>query len=229
VNDFGADVARWFVLSDSPPDRDVEWTDAGVEGAWRFVQRVWSAVEAYGRDAPQPDERPPPGADDGDALTVRRAAHRALAGVTADIEGFRFNVAVARCYELMNAIAKAKAPDDSALAWARGEALRLLVQMIAPFMPHLAEECWERLGQKGFVSTAPWPSPEAALVAENVVTLPVQVNGKRRGEIQVPKGSAEDDVRALALGHEQVAAFLKGLTVRKVIVVPDRIVNIVAG
>jgi leucyl-tRNA synthetase len=231
VGDFGADVARWFVLSDSPPDRDVEWTDSGVEGAWRFVQRVWSAVEAHGVKAPEPDDQAPPEALTGDILALRQAAHRGLKELTADIEGFRFNVAISRCYELMNVIArtKAEAKDEAALLWARGEALRLLTQMIAPFMPHLAEECWEKLGQKGFVSAAVWPSPDPALVAQLLVTLPVQINGKRRAEIQVAKGLAEDQVRALALGQEQVASFLAGLTVRKVIVVPDRIVNIVAG
>ncbi|MGE0046630.1 MAG: leucine--tRNA ligase [Hyphomonadaceae bacterium] len=229
VTDFGADVARWFVLSDSPPDRDVEWTDAGVEGAWRFVQRVWGAVEAHGGPAPKPNEAAPAGADQGEALALRQTVHRALKGVTADIDGFRFNVAVARAYELMNAIAKAKGANDPAHVWARGEALRLLVQMIAPFMPHLAEESWEALGQEGFVTAAAWPLPDPVLTAESVVTLPVQVNGKRRAEIAVAKGAAEDDVRAQALAHEGVAAFLSGLTVRKVIVVPDRIVNIVAG
>ncbi|MBI1186416.1 MAG: leucine--tRNA ligase [Alphaproteobacteria bacterium] len=229
VEDYGADVARWFVLSDSPPERDVEWTAGGVEGAWRFVQRVWAAVEAHGQPAPNAGETPPPGTDDGgEALALRQAAHRALKGVTGDIEGFRFNVAVARCYELMNTIAKAKAANDPAVMWARGEALTILVQCIAPFMPHLAEECWETLGQDGFVASAAWPAADPALTAETTVRLPVQVNGKRRAEIVAAKGLGEDEVKALALGHEQVAAFLKGLTVRKVIVVPDRIVNIVA-
>ncbi|NWG53562.1 MAG: leucine--tRNA ligase [Hydrogenophilaceae bacterium] len=229
VEDYGADVARWFVLSDSPPERDVEWTDAGVKGAWRFVQRVWDATVAHGQAAPKPGEAPPPGADQGEALALRQAAHRALAGITADIEDFRFNVAVARSYELMNAIGKAKAANDPAVQWARGEALRILAQCVAPFMPHLAEECWEALGQEGFIASAPWPAADPALVAEDTVTLPVQVNGKRRAEIVAAKGLGEAEVKALALAHEQVAGFLKGLTVRKVIVVPDRIVNIVAG
>jgi len=229
VEDYGADVARWFVLSDSPPERDVEWTAGGVEGAWRFVQRVWTAVDAHGQAAPKPGEAPPPGADSGEALSLRQTAHRALAGVTADIEGFRFNVAVARSYELMNTIAKAKGANDPAVMWARGEALRILVHCVGPFMPHLAEECWEALGQEGFLAAAVWPEADAGLTAETTVTLPVQVNGKRRAEIQVAKGLDEAQVREMALAHEQVSGFLAGLTVRKVIVVPDRIVNIVAG
>ncbi|MDX2237661.1 MAG: leucine--tRNA ligase [Hyphomonadaceae bacterium] len=229
VSDFGADVARWFVLSDSPPERDVEWTEAGVKGAWRFVQRVWSLVEAHGAPAPQPSETPPAEANQGAALALRQAAHRTLAAATDDIEGFRFNRTVARCYELANQIDKAKGANDAGTQWARGEALRLFVQILAPLMPHLAEECWETLGQTGFVAAAPWPSPDPALLHEDVVTLPVQVNGKRRAEISIAKGADEGAVRGAALEHPGVAAFLDGLTVRKVIVVPDRIVNIVAG
>ncbi len=227
VSDFGADVARWFVLSDSPPERDVEWTDAGVKGAWGFVGRVWSAVESHGRPAPAIGEQPPPGADQGAALELRQAAHRAVAAVGADIEGFRFNRAVARAYELVNAIRKHDGASDPALVWARGEALALLTQIVTPFMPHLAEECWQALGRTGFVTAAPWPEADPDLVEENTVTLPVQVNGKRRGEIAVPKGSPEAEVRAAALAAPGVAAFTDGKTVTKVVVVPDRIVNIV--
>jgi leucyl-tRNA synthetase len=226
VTDYGADVARWFVLSDSPPDRDVEWTDSGVQGSWRFVQRVWALVDEHGL-APKLRDAPPPGID-GEALALRQTAHRTVAGISDDIEHFRFNKAVARCYELVNAIAKLKG-EDAAAKFARGEALALLAQLLSPFMPHLAEEAWEKLGREGFVASAPWPVADPALAAQNVVTLPIQVNGKRRGEIQAAKGASEDEVKALALANEAVAAFLTGQTVRKVIVVPDRIVNIVAN
>ena len=227
IQDYGADVARWFVLSDSPPERDVEWTAGGVEGAWRFVQRVWTLAEAHGHPAPKPSDTPPPGSADGEAHALRQQAHRAIAHVTECIEGFRFNSAVARCYELVNGIAKLKG-DDAASVFARGEALRILAQLVAPFMPHLAEECWEKLGMAPFVATAPWPTADAALAAYSTVTLPIQVNGKRRGEIAVAKGAAEAEVREMALAHPDVAPFLAG-GVRKVIVVPDRIVNIVVG
>jgi leucyl-tRNA synthetase len=228
ITDFGADVARWFVLSDSPPERDVEWTASGVKGAWGFVQRVWTLTEAYGRAAPKPGAAAPEGANAGDALALRQMAHRAIQAVTEDIEHFRFNVAIARSYELANAIAKLKGDDEGAL-FARGEALRILAQLISPFMPHLAEECWEKLGQAPFVATTAWPNADPALAARTTVTLPIQVNGKRRGEIDAPKGAPEADVRELALRHPAVAQFLEGQTVRKVIVVPDRIVNIVAN
>ena len=228
VTDFGADVARWFVLSDSPPERDVEWTAAGVKGAWGFVQRVWTLVEAHGGRAPKPGNAAPAGADEGEALALRQMAHRAVQNVTDDIEHFRFNVAVARGYELVNAIAKLKGADEASV-FARGEALRILTQLISPFMPHLAEECWEKLGFEAFVATAPWPVADPRLVARTTVTLPIQVNGKKRAEIEAPKGAPEEQVRELALQHEAVTPFLKGVTVRKVIVVPDRIVNIVVS
>ncbi len=228
VKDFGADVARWFVLSDSPPERDVEWTASGVKGAWGFVQRVWSLMEAHSQPAPKPGAAPPGGADAGEALALRQLAHRAIQAVSGDIEHFRFNVAVARCYELVNAIAKSKDQSEAAV-FARGEALRILAQLIAPFMPHLAEECWEKLGFAPFAATAPWPEADPALAERNTVTLPIQVNGKKRGEIEAPKGAPEAEVRELALAHPVVAQFLAGQSVRKVIVVPNRIVNIVAG
>jgi len=226
VTDFGADVARWFVLSDSPPERDVEWTAAGVEGAWRFVQRVWSLVDGYGHPAPQMDATAPQTTPE--AYALRQLSHRTIAAISDDIEGFRFNVAVARSYELVNAIAKLKTADEGAI-FARGEALRILTQLIAPFMPHLAEECWERLGMAGLAAIAPWPQPDPALVARATVTLPIQVNGKKRGEIEAPMGAPEAEVRQRALAHPSVAQLLTGQTVRKVIVVPDRIVNIVVG
>lgn len=228
VKDFGADVARWFVLSDSPPERDVEWTAAGVKGAWGFVQRVWTLVEAHGRAAPKPGDAAPAGADEGEALALRQLAHRAVQSVTDDIENFRFNVAVARGYELVNAIARLKGADEASV-FARGEALRILTQLISPFMPHLAEECWEKLGFEPFVATAPWPVADPKLAARTTVTLPIQVNGKKRAEIEAPKGAPEEHVRELALQHAAVGPFLDGVTVRKVIVVPDRIVNIVAN
>jgi leucyl-tRNA synthetase len=226
VRDYGADVARWFVLSDSPPERDVQWTASGVEGAWRFVGRVWSAVDAYGAAAPGPDAPAPEGCVAGDALALRQLAHRSVTGVTDDIEGFRFNSAVAKLYALVAAIQKATG-EDPAMRHARGEALRLACQLIAPFMPHLAEECWERLGFPSFVSTTPWPQPDPRLVAKSEVTLPIQINGKRRGEIVAPVDMEAESVRALALAHPEVVKALDGKPVRNVVVVPNRIVNIV--
>jgi leucyl-tRNA synthetase len=224
VRDFGADVARWFVLSDSPPERDVEWTASGVEGAWRFVQRVWSAIEAHGAAPKLSDPAPE---TTGDALALRQTAHRTLAGVTDDIENFRFNRAVARLYELFNAVRKLDGNDAAAL-FARGEALRIGIQALSPFMPHLAEECWAALGQSGLVAAAAWPTADPALLAQDTVVLPVQINGKKRSEIVVAKGADQSVVEPIAMADETVQNFLKGQKVQKFILVADRIVNIVA-
>ena len=226
IESYGADAARWFVLSDSPPERDVEYTDSGVEGVWRFIQRLWTTVTSLPEGAPGPDSV---AADaQGDALDIRRAAHKALKSVTDSIEGFRFNSAVAQIHDLVNAVRKFEPSDEAGIA-AKAEALGILVRMIAPFIPHLAEECWATLGGEGLVIDAAWPEADPALLVEDTVTLPVQVNGKRRDQIDVAKGAAEDEVKALALTTDGVARATEGLTVRKVIVVPDRIVNIVAG
>jgi leucyl-tRNA synthetase len=228
IADYGADVARWFVLSDSPPERDVEWTQAGVEGAWRFVQKVWAIAEA----APQADDGP---ASSDEALELRRMAHRTIRDVTQGIEEFHFNVGIAKMNELANALRKAEASSAPGMATARREAIRILSQLIAPFAPHLAEECWARMGghssqKKGdMVATAPWPKADPAMLVSHTVTLPVQINGKRRGEITLPANADAAAVEAAAKADDAVKPHLAGLTVRKVIVVPGRIVNIVAS
>jgi len=222
---YGVDAARLFVMSDSPPERDVEWTNAGVEGSGRFVHRVWAEFDA------QP-EGPAPAFDPADAAAteLRKATHKLIGPVTDSIERFRFNTGVAKLYEFLNILKAYPAAGASAgLQAARAEALDVLARLIAPFTPHLAEACWERLGGEGMVVNAAWPKADPALAADNEVTLPVQINGKRRGEVVAPKGAASADVEALALADAGVSAHLAGLTVRKVIVVQDRIVNIVAN
>jgi leucyl-tRNA synthetase len=223
INDYGADVARWFVLSDSPPERDVEWTQEGCEGAWRFVQKMWSLAE----NAPDADGV---AGDGGDPLELRRLAHRTVRNVTAAIEGFRFNSAVAQLYELANALRKAEAAAACpGMASARREALKLLAQLAAPFAPHVAEECWRRLGGEGLVAAAPWPTPSPELLATPTLTLPVQINGKKRSEIIVSATADTAAIEAAALDDPAIRSFLTGLSVRKTIVVPGRIVNIVAS
>ncbi len=234
VADYGADVARWFVLSDSPPERDVEWSAGGVEGAWRFVQKVWSVVDALpSSDLLAAEGLAPLAAATeagGAALDVRKAAHRAIAAVTDGVESFRFNVAVAQIHEFASVLRKAESADSAAMRAARVEACGILARLIAPFMPHLAEECWARLGGDGLVCHAPWPEADAALLVEDTVLLPIQVNGKKRGELQAAKGAAlsVEDAEARARDVPGVARALEGKTVRKVIVVPDKIINIVA-
>ena len=217
---YGVDAGRLFVLSDSPPERDVQWTSGGVEGAWRFVNRVWAEFE----DLPANDD---PADNPETAAALRRATHKAIKAVTEGFEGFRFNSAIARLYEFVNTI---KAVDPMAAGTAaHREALSALARLVSPLVPHLAEECWEALGETGMVVDAPWPEYDPALAADDELTLPVQINGKRRGEIRVKPGAGEDEVREIALSDEAVVRHLEGATVRKVIVVKDRIVNIVAG
>jgi leucyl-tRNA synthetase len=222
IQAFGADTARWFVLSDSPPERDVEWTQSGAEGAARFVQRIWSIFDAL------PDSRAPePGADDA-SIALRKASHKAVAAIDKAINEFRFNSAVASIHEWVTALKKAEA-DTGSVTGARFEGASMLARCLTPFMPHLAESCWERLGGDGFVSAAAWPTPDPGLLEDDSVTMAVQVNGKRRGEITVSKMLAKDAVEAAAFAEPDVAAFLHGKVVKKTIVVPGRIVNIVVA
>ncbi len=222
IADYGADCARWFTLSDSPPERDFEWSEAGVRGAWSSIQKLWGLVEA----APATADGP---ADSGEPLDLRRLAHRTVRDVTQGIEKFHFNVSIARMNELGNALRKAEASTAPGMATARREALRLFSQIAAPFTPHLSEECWALLGGSGLVTTAKWPTPDPALLVSDTVTLPVQINGKRRTEITVSASADPASVEATAREDDTVKQHLGEMTVRKVIVVPGRIVNIVAS
>jgi leucyl-tRNA synthetase len=226
---YGADTARWFMLSDSPPDRDVIWSDERLQGASRFVQRVWRLVnESAAIAATAPKQRP---ASFGpDALMLRKAAHGALDKVSAGIEKLHFNVCLAHIREFSNALADllGRPEQPSAdLAWAVHEAAVILVQLISPMMPHLAEECWGVLGQKGLVSEANWPQIERDLLVEDTMTLPVQVNGKKRGEVTVASNAQDPEIEAAVLALDAVKQALGGKPSRKVIIVPQRIVNVV--
>ena len=222
ISQFGADVARWFVLSDSPPERDVEWTQSGVEGASRFAQRLWSVFDAL------PEDTSTAAGEDADSTALRKANHKAVAAIDKAIEEFRFNSAVATIHEWVTTLKKAESAGDTVLG-ARIEGASMLARCVTPFIPHLAEACWERLGQPAFVSSAPWPVADPALLADDEVTMAVQVNGKRRAEITVPKSMDKDSVEAVAKTHADVASFIEGKSVKKTIVVPGRIVNIVVA
>ncbi|THD74273.1 MAG: leucine--tRNA ligase [Phenylobacterium sp.] len=222
---YGVDAARLFVLSDSPPERDVQWTSGGVQGAWRFVNRVWEEFDSQPAEAPA-------AADGGDeaVLAIRRATHRTVKAVTEAIETFHFNSGIARLYEFLNLLKAhpAKGASPAVLA-ARHEGLSAFARLIGPFTPHLAEECWGRVGGRGMVVEADWPTYDPALTEDASRVLPVQVNGKRRGEITAPAGAEPADVEKIVLDDPEIARRLEGLTIRKVIVVKDRIVNIVAA
>ena len=221
IDSYGADTIRWFMLSDTPPERDVEWTDAGAEGCWRFVQRIHRLVTEV-------ENLPPPGTKienaEGAALELRRASHRAMAAVTEDLSALRFNRAVARVYELTNAISAADANVPGSV---RREALETLVLLIGPMMPHLAETAWLALGHDTLVAQTAWPKADAALVQADSVTIAVQINGKLRGTIDVARDANEEAVREAAFALDAVKRVLDGKTPRRVIVVPGRIVNIV--
>ena len=222
---YGVDAARLFVLSDSPPERDSIWSTSGVEGAWRFVNRVWAEFDAQPQKVVAADI-----AADPKAVALRVATHRTVKAVTEAVEGFRFNSGIARLYEFLNALKGAPADGASdALLAARAEALSAFARLVSPFTPHLAEEAWARIGGEGMVVSAPWPEFDAALTEDAVRVLPVQVNGKRRGEISAPAGAEPADVEKMVLDDPEIARRLEGLTIRKVIVVKDRIVNIVAS
>ncbi|MEM9100435.1 MAG: leucine--tRNA ligase, partial [Pseudomonadota bacterium] len=219
---YGADTARWFMLSDSPPERDVEWTAAGVEGAARFLQRVWRLANEIAKIGPV--DRPAEFSEA--ALTLRKAAHRTIQGVSDDIESFTFNKAVARLYELTNGISKlgSESADD---AFARREAMDVMARLMEPMVPHFAEEVWERLGHANPLVETAWPEAEPELLSDDVITLPVQVNGKKRAEISVPSEAAKEAIEEMALTDAAVQRFMEGKLPKKVIVVPGRIVNVV--
>ena len=226
IRDYGADTARWFMLSDSPPERDLEWTEAGVTGAWRFQQRLHRIATMALEQVP-PAGTPKPAQFSEAATQLRRAAHKTIAGLSADIEAFHFNKAVARLYELANSIDAAKVAGDDSAKWALREALEIFVRLIGPMTPHLAEEMWQALGHKSLLADSPWPLPEDALLVDDTVTVAVQLNGKLRGTVALPKDAPKEAAETAALALPDLVRGLEGRTPKRVIVVPNRIVNVV--
>jgi len=225
ISKYGADTARLFMLSDSPPERDMEWTESGVEGASRFLKRLFRMTgDAGSTDSGATLPADGPGAD------LVRATHRAIDAMTGDIENFRFNKAVAQLYTLANAIGEAKgngAGDDAGLGAARRFAIETLTRLIYPMAPHIAEEMWQRLGHETMLAMTTWPEADPALVTEDSVEIGVQVNGKLRDTVSLPRDAAEEDARAAALASSGVIRYLDGREPRKVIVVRNRIINVV--
>ena len=221
IERYGADVARLFMLSDSPPARDLDWTEAGVDGAWRYLNRLWRLVD----DAP---DAPANAGTGPEAEALRNFTHKTVDAITGDLERFHFNRAVARVRELTNALADALPASGPAMAAAYREGIETAVRLIAPMAPHLAESCWRRLGGRGLLADQPWPDADPARLVEDIVVLPVQVNGKLRGRLEVARGSEAADVEAAALALSGVQRQLEGKSPRRVVVVPDKIVNVVA-
>ena len=225
IGTYGADAARLFMLSDSPPERDLEWTEAGIDGAWRYINRLWRMITEA------PVELPPAGSAKPDSLgtkadATRRMVHKTIAGVSEDLEKFRFNKAVARVRELSNALAELDGKGEGE-AWVLREGFEIIVRLIGPMMPHLGEELWARLGHTTLLVDQPWPQADAALVVEDSVTMAVQVNGKLRATLELPRDMAKDAAEQAALADPNVQRALEGKPVRKVIVVPNRVINVV--
>ncbi len=225
IEAYGADTARLFMLSDSPPERDLEWTDQGIDGAWRYINRLWRLVDerrlelpAAGGAAGDPENEA--------GRELKRLTHRSIANVTTEIDRLHFNKAVALVRELSNAIEVFEVAGEDDRHVLR-EALEVLVLLIGPMLPHLAEELWQRLGKKVILADTPWPVADPAWLAAASVTIAVQVNGKKRAAIAIPAGSDKTTVEAAALADEAVKRAIDGQPVRRVVVVPDRIVNVV--
>jgi len=236
VTTYGADTARWFMLSDSPPERDVQWTESGIEGASRFLQRIWRLVNDAALSFETGVSNSVDSTNDTELLGLRKTIHRAVARVGEDIENLRFNRAVAQIYELTNALGKWTNADTAGAVFGTTqhhavlrEGTESLVQMIAPMMPHLSEACWEALGRSkdGMVADAPWPEVDPALLVDSTIVVPVQINGKRRGEVTLPKGAERELVEREVLSLEAVRRMLDGKPPKKLVIVPDRIVNVV--
>ena len=223
IQRYGADTARWFMLSDSPPERDVQWTEAGVEGAWRFVQRIWRLVHQIAEDNKSCNSAKPGSAP---AMVFYKAAHVSLNHVTDDLQHLSFNRAVARIYELANALSQNEAPDDESKS-ARRAACNILITLIGPMMPHLAESCWRLLGHETLLANEPWPKADETILVADTILLPIQVNGKKRGEITVPQAADKSMIEAMVLADEKVEQIIDGRDITKIIIVPGRIVNLV--
>jgi leucyl-tRNA synthetase len=231
IKSYGADTARWFMLSDSPPERDLEWTDAGVDGAWRYLNRIYRLIDEH-KGGLIPTDATMPEQFDEAATTLRRATHQAIEGVTYDLEDFGFNRAVAKIRALTNAVADALAAFGGDLsapgrAWALREGLEAAVRLMNPMVPHLAEALWQDLGHDVGLTEMDWPVADPALLQQDTVTIAVQVNGKLRGTLDLPRGVEKDEAEKAALALPAVTRATDGKTLRKVIVVPDRVINVV--
>jgi leucyl-tRNA synthetase len=226
IDAYGADTARLFMLSDSPPERDLEWTESGVDGAWRYLNRIWRAVTEPAAPMAAAGTTKPEQMSEA-AVAAHRACHKAILGVTESVERFRFNSAVAQIRELTNTLLALDGTGDDE-AWVRRFGWETAVRLLAPMTPHIAEQLWVELGHDGLLAGAAWPEADPTLAIDNVITVGVQVNGKLRGTIEVAKGTGKDDLISQAMELPNVQRILDGKPPRKVIAIPDKIVNVVA-
>jgi leucyl-tRNA synthetase len=225
INEYGADTARLFMLSDSPPDRDLDWTDSGIDGAWRFVNRLWRMMSepkiALAKTGSYPPKSFSKAAD-----TALRTIHKTVVKVSSDLDKFHFNKAVARIRELTNVLDSLNV-DEAGVDWVLREGYETVVRLIGPMMPHIAEELWQKLGHNVMLTDTAWPEVDETLLVEYTVIIAIQVNGKLRGTIDLPKGYDAKEARKIALALPGVVKAVAGKDIRKVIVVPDKIINVV--
>ncbi|MCE2509545.1 MAG: leucine--tRNA ligase [Alphaproteobacteria bacterium] len=226
IQAYGADTARLFMLSDSPPDRDLEWTEAGIEGAWRYANRLWRLVTEPPMALP-PAGTTQPATLGERAMAAHQATHKAVAAVTQDLERFHFNRAIARIRELTNTLAELDGADGADGAWVLREGLETVTRLVHPMTPHLAEELWETLGHGTLLADTPWPEADPGLIVDATLTIAVQVNGKLRGTVELPRDAVQADAEAAALALPAVAKLCKEKPVRRVVVVPNRVINVV--
>jgi leucyl-tRNA synthetase len=224
----GADTARFFMLSDTPPERDIMWSEAGVDGAYRFLQKLWRLLHEALPNLPAAGRNAPAHFNDR-SLALRKAAHKALGSVKNDIESLRFNRAIAQIYEFANALQAdiSLGRGDDAHDWAQREALEFMFTLVSPITPHLADEAWAALGHQDLLINVAWPNVDASLLQENDILLPIQVNGKKRSELRISKDAGKDEIEAAVLADTQVQKFLENKPPRKLIIVPGRIINVV--
>ncbi|WP_085906388.1 leucine--tRNA ligase [Kiloniella majae] len=225
IGSYGSDTARFFMLSDSPPDRDMEWTESGIDGSWRFTQRMWRLITTQLDNLPDVSTAQPATFND-QALELRRTVHKSIASISENIESFRFNAAVAKIYELTNSIGQFKATKDDDF-WALREAFEILVRLVSPMMPHISEELWNQLGHNDLLVNVAWPVADESLTVDETVKLPIQVNGKLRATISLSLEASEDEIKQAALSETGVQRAIDGKDIRKIIIVKNRIVNIV--
>jgi leucyl-tRNA synthetase len=223
IDAYGADAARLFMLSDSPPERDLEWTEAGIDGAWRYLNRLWRLFEAGAPAGADVDE---PSTLSEEATALKRAVHKTIRAVTDEIEKFHFNKAVALIRELSNRLEMFDT-EDPAAPWIMRKALEALVKMLAPMVPHLTEELWQRLGHETLLAKTPWPEANPAWLIEDEVTIAVQVMGKLRATLKMPKGVDKDTALTAAMEDDNVLRAIGGKALRREIFVPDKILNLV--
>ncbi len=228
IESYGADTARLFMLSDSPPDRDLEWTDSGIDGAWRYINRLWKLLRDNLEVVASTNLSSVPVIEEGELLALRKKTHQTIEAVSNDIEAFHFNKAVARLRELSNAMIEISASPDVQSGWVFTEAMVTLIHLMAPFLPHLAEAMWSAIGNTDMVASRPWPVADTSLLVENTVTVAVQINGKLRVTLELVKDCDNETAEKTALSHAKILEATEGKQIKKVIVVPNRIVNVVA-